>query len=618
MNVRYVLVIVMFSIMALATGCGNTELQATSLSAAPSQTQTPIPPTEDISPTTTPTITPTPTSTAIPVSITLLRSEQSTPASEPGARCGVVDTLDFPIDPPEAKNVSFGGQGFGAYRDAYYGYHAGEDWWGPGGNVSSFGTPVHSIGHGVVTYAEPYGWGRDKGVIIIRHTFLDGSRILSFYGHLHPPSVTLRLGDCVVRGDQIGQIGQPRSSPHLHFEIREHMPISTGRGYWSSDPAKAGWKPPSQFIWTYRMQTSSGVEWLWSSENNFVQKLGFWNEDTVVALTAAEILGIDFEDGNLLWRIPISDRSTDALFDIHLPLIYSFNHRRELVAFEMSGLDSEDPISAPDLPIDPLWEMPLSSSRTPTLLPLPGGGVAVSAGDRLLGVSSSGEVLWQYDQFARPMDWALANDQLLLTTTGRNDPLWTIGEDGPTAWGVQLSGHLAAHQEEAWLYADDGVYLLNTERLSAELIYPLPNGMIRLGDTVVLPDGNLLLNHTDIFDRRLMLIGSDGELHWQRSYSGVLQGELSLIKLGGQPYLVTQDKTNLTQASRTTTWRELIIYSVDRYSGDLTRVFQGGTRDPYQGPATILTIGEDHLLINLWGVTLVMLDPRIAMETTAR
>ena len=217
---RYILVIAMFSILALATGCGNTDLHVASSSPAPSQTQTQIPPTEDISPTTTPTITPTPTPTAVPISITLLRSQQSTPASEPGARCGVVDTLDFPLDPPDAKNVRFGGQDFGAFRDTYYGYHAGEDWWGTGGDVSSFGAPVHSIGHGVVTYAEPNGWGRDKGVIIIRHTFPDGSRILSFYGHLHPPSVTLRLGDCVVRGDQIGQIGQPRSSPHLHFEIR--------------------------------------------------------------------------------------------------------------------------------------------------------------------------------------------------------------------------------------------------------------------------------------------------------------------------------------------------------------------------------------------------------------
>jgi hypothetical protein len=530
----------------------------------------------------------------------------------------MVDTLDFPLDPPDAKNVRFGGQDFGAFRDAYYGYHAGEDWWGPGGRASSFGTPVHSIGHGVVTYAEPNGWGRDKGVIIIRHTFPDGSRILSFYGHLHPPSVTLRLGDCVVRGDQIGQIGQPRSSPHLHFEIREHMPSSTGRGYWSSDPSKAGWKPPSQFIWTYRMRTSPGVEWLWSSEDNSLQKLGFWEGDTVVAITAAEILGIDFEDGSLLWEIPRSDPSTDALFDIHLPLIYSINHRRELVAYEMSAVHSENRFSAPDLPITPLWEIPLGSSGTPTLLPLPDGGVGVSVGDSLMGISPRGELLWQHDQFERPMDWTLVGGQLLLTTTRRNDPIWTIRGNGPIAWDVQLSGYLAAHQEQAWIYTDDGVYLLSTDHLSAELIFPLPNGIIRLGDIVVLPDGNLLINHTDISDRRLMLIDTDDELRLQRSYSGVFQGELLLIELGGQPYLVAQDETNLTQESSTTTWREIVIYSIDLDSGDLTRVFQGGTRDPDPGAASVLVVGDDRLLINVWGTTLVMLDPRMAMEMSVR
>ena len=366
------------------------------------------------------------------------------------------------------------------------------------------------------------------------------------------------------------------------------------------------------------MVTSPGVEWLWSSENGFNPKLGFWIGDTVVAITATEILGIDFEDGSPLWNMPISDRSTDALFVSQFRLIYSTNHRRELVAFDMSGLDSEDQIPTPELPTESIWEMPLDSSGTPVLLPLPSGGVAVYVGDRLVGVSSSGEVLWHHDQFARPMDWALVDGRLLLTTRGRNDPIWTIAEEGPTAWDVQLSGHLAVRQEQAWIYTDDGVYSLDMEHQSAELIHSLPNGMIRLGDTVALPDGHVLVDHTDISDRRLMLIGSDGELRWQRSYSDILLGELSLIALGGQPFLVSQDQTNLTQASRTTTWREFNIYSVDLYSGDLTRVFQGGTRDPDQGPTSILTIGDDRLLINLWGTTLVLLDPQMAMEAITR
>jgi hypothetical protein len=366
------------------------------------------------------------------------------------------------------------------------------------------------------------------------------------------------------------------------------------------------------------METSPGVDWLWSSENSSIQKLGFWVGDTVVAITTSEILGIGFKDGSLLWKMLISDRSTDAQFDSQLRLIYSFNHRRELVTYAIDDFDSEDQISDPDLSIEPLWEMPLGSSRTPTLLPLPSGGIAMSAGDLLLGISSSGELLWRHNPFSRPMDWALIDGQLILTTTGRNDPIWTISEDDPTAWDVLLSGHLAVHRDQAWIYTDDGVYLLDMEDQSAELIYSLPKGMIRLGDIIALPNGNVIVDHTDISDRRLMLIGSDSELHWQRSYSGLVHGELSLIKLGGYPYLVTEDETNLTQGSRTATWRELTIYSVDLHSGDLTRVFQGGTRDPDQGPTSILTIGDDRLLINLWETTLVMLDTRVALEINTR
>ena len=35
------------------------------------------------------------------------------------------------------------------------------------------------------------------------------------------PSVTLQAGQCVARGQQIAVLGRPRSSPHLHFEIRK-------------------------------------------------------------------------------------------------------------------------------------------------------------------------------------------------------------------------------------------------------------------------------------------------------------------------------------------------------------------------------------------------------------
>ena len=89
--------------------------------------------------------------------------------------------------------------------------------------------PVHAVAHGRVIYANPFGWGQvDRGVIIVRHTFPDGETKLSFYGHVQPETVTLRPGDCVVRGQEIAKVDKPRGRPHLHFEVRDHLPDRPG------------------------------------------------------------------------------------------------------------------------------------------------------------------------------------------------------------------------------------------------------------------------------------------------------------------------------------------------------------------------------------------------------
>ncbi|MCK4724790.1 MAG: M23 family metallopeptidase, partial [Anaerolineales bacterium] len=149
------------------------------------------------------------------------------PISQPGAPCGFGDYFDFPLDAPDGAAAQ-GGADYNIYRSRYGKFHTGEDW--RYSRIPNFRAPVYSVGHGVVTYAEPLGWGADQGVIIIQHTFRDGLQVLSFYGHLDPPSVNLNPGDCVQRGDWIGSIGNPRSSPHLHFEIRSHMPFGPGPG----------------------------------------------------------------------------------------------------------------------------------------------------------------------------------------------------------------------------------------------------------------------------------------------------------------------------------------------------------------------------------------------------
>ena len=61
-------------------------------------------------------------------------------------------------------------------------------------------------------------------------------------------------------------------------------------------------------------------------------------------------------------------------------------------------------------------------------------------------------------------------------------------------------------------YDQEGVYRLNPETHSAELLYALPRAHPELGGVVALPDpdGGLLVAHAAPYDRRLIALNSDG------------------------------------------------------------------------------------------------------------
>jgi murein DD-endopeptidase MepM/ murein hydrolase activator NlpD len=284
--------------------------------------------------TSTPTPTPTPTPTAFPITITgdHRATRISTPLPQFGAQCGIVDILDFPLKPPDAIGTR-GGSDFGVFRSRYNGYHTGEDWGISGG--SNFGESVFSIGHGLVTHAHPDGWGEDKGTVIIKHTFSDGSIIYSFYGHLDPPSVTMNAGQCVTRGEKIGEIGRPRTPPHLHFEIRAVFPDQPARGYLPYDPSIAGWKPPSNYILEQRITTSPGVVWMRQSSDVVVEEVGFVDESIFLVKEDDQLVAIDLTDGNTLWSQPLARSFVDGSIDRDRSILYTVNRTGDLKAFSL-------------------------------------------------------------------------------------------------------------------------------------------------------------------------------------------------------------------------------------------------------------------------------------------
>lgn len=113
----------------------------------------------------------------------------------------------------------------GAYRvSSHYGYRSASiSGWSYHGGIdivlgsgSSAGIPVVASASGTVVtaYSGWYGYGH---TVVIDH----GNGIKTRYAHMYPGSITVRVGQKVYQGQQIGRIGSTGNStgPHLHFEV---------------------------------------------------------------------------------------------------------------------------------------------------------------------------------------------------------------------------------------------------------------------------------------------------------------------------------------------------------------------------------------------------------------
>jgi murein DD-endopeptidase MepM/ murein hydrolase activator NlpD len=581
--------------LGLFSGCGRAEMTPVVVqvfvtatpSATPVPSRTPLP-------TSTPTPTATATATALPIIVSgdPLADGLQGPTPAAGAFCGLVDTLDFPLEPPDAVGVR-GGQDFGVYRQRFGKNHAGEDW---GVRGASLGRPVYAIGHGMVTYADGLGWGADKGVVIIRHTFAEGGTILSFYGHLDPPSVQLQPGECVRRGQHIADIGDPISPPHLHFEIRSHMPHVPGPGYWPEDPTLVGWLPPSRFIWDYRAARTPGVLWT-RYDLGATRPLGDFNQETFVALEGNRLIGLYTPGGGLRWTHELDFRPADALISADAAQVFTIKGFGLLEAFRGPVLGE---VVSQGEGLVPVWQLPLEDVRMPQLAPLPGGGVAVFTPGRQLGVSAAGELLWQAAHPGRLDDWQLEGDALLASVGGEGGRILALDEAGAETLVDGLSGQLAADEARIFVLGRQGLYLL--DRLSGgwqELIQ-LPVALEQ-GDVLLVPGEGVYALHVDPRDRRLIALSLDGALRWQRSLKQLGGEAHRLLESGGQVYLFSQERGQYDG--------DVSLFEVDAVEPRLALVFAGGTRAP-DPRVTWLARSGGGLLLQIGGGSLV----RIALR----
>jgi hypothetical protein len=203
------------------------------------------------------------------------------------------------------------------------------------------------------------------------------------------------------------------------------MPYETGGGYWSEDPTLAGWKPPSKYIWSYRIAASPGIVWARPPANEDPEGIGIFNESVLVAVEKDRLIGIDVSDGSLLWNHSELDRIDDALLDAKEPIIYTTNQFGRISAYAFVSPESGSEQNS-ELSEEPLWTVDHDVVGFPTLMPLSDGGVVLFVRDQLIAVAADGRQLWELESITRPYDWAQTDDGLVFATMGRDRSLWII------------------------------------------------------------------------------------------------------------------------------------------------------------------------------------------------
>ena len=130
------------------------------------------------------------------------------------------------IQPVANKNLKYTASGYGMRIDPIYKtakFHNGMDF------SANIGTPVYATGDGVIKKA---GWQSGYGkIIIVSHGF----GYETWYAHLNKYNV--RVGQKVVRGEVIGEVGNTGKStgPHLHYEVHVKGKVVNPVNYYFMD-----------------------------------------------------------------------------------------------------------------------------------------------------------------------------------------------------------------------------------------------------------------------------------------------------------------------------------------------------------------------------------------------
>jgi murein DD-endopeptidase MepM/ murein hydrolase activator NlpD len=437
--------------------------------------------------------------------------------AQSAAPCGIVDSVSFPFD-----NVSRGGyyvrQPFANPRDGW-GYHSGEDWFNSQSNA--YGDPVHAIANGLVTYSSHYGWGVDKGVVILEHTLRDNSVIYSVYGHMEVLNdhTFPQEGDCVQRGDIVGAIGDPRGSPHLHFEIRHKWPRFPGFGYTQGTPDLDDFESPTAYIINWQAWLNPGYKWHLTLNEPMTAPPALASDGTIYIATEGHIesYGPDhivkfrypLGTGELISYLSVDDRTVTAYFTEGEFRRYT----RELENLEVWFLGTESDLGS-------LWD-------AGPLIFLHGSGGTLRIFDQEFAQRG------QFLDVGRPQGFA-ATDSLVALSTGQRTPEVLLFSPG----GQLLQRASLRSPADVAPAADGGVLVRSTHALWH--VSPEAQWTFMTDDFEAMPNMSTLAadgwGSAYLFagkdHRQLLSMDTGGQFRWQTPLDEIINSR-PVIEVGG-------------------------------------------------------------------------------------
>ncbi|MEO8085015.1 MAG: peptidoglycan DD-metalloendopeptidase family protein, partial [Ardenticatenales bacterium] len=484
------------------------------------------------------------------------RAPDVPPEARDGAPCGYVDRMDTPLGAPDGRGFQVRWP-YGRVSRRYDGkLHAGEDWLAL--SETSFGRPVSAVAHGQVVYAQPWGWGTDQGVIIVRHTFAPGTldddgaplrTILSFYGHVDPPSVAVKGGECVARGQVIAAVGKPRGVAHLHFEVRSQWPDTPGPGYWPTDPGAVGWRAPSVFMTSFRLRSTAGAQWLAPFTPTLGTALGPAGDGRlVVPVEGGALAGLEVATGRAAWRFDVEGGVRSAALDAAGDVIY---------IAQQGGVAAYEVARAGEANVRPAWRH--ASQGPPSIVALAEGGVAVAAGGTLRAVGPDGVERWRVDGVGDVPAMAANERWLVLGGTGHAGA-WTIPAAGGRAIvRPGLPGAPTVAGDGVYFDGPAGITWLSLVAAEPPRTVPLAASHLEHDQIIALDDG-VAVAHRGPDVLRLLRFGADGALRWERDIGALGRRLPRLVRAGAGLFAIGAGGD---------------VTAIDPVSGEATRTFNG-------------------------------------------